>query len=293
MTYSRIQTKLIMKFILFHLEVKVGYWRGCPVAVKMFYACLESDYYLRLFQQEISVCTRARHPNIVSLCGVTTENNVPLRIITELLEGSLSDVIRAAHRSGLPLTLREQIDLALGITAGITYLHLLGPNGVLHGDIRSSNVVVTALMEPKICDLGASRFVEVSLSAGVLSPEYLAPERARSGIPNTKMADVYSLGVTLVELMMGEQPVSSDRLGQWSRVGHATVKRMCRQMISVDPCRRPNAQECLAQLEQVKGSDVYDRCNPKRMVKGKLHGESHLSLVEAPWRRRRILPVHK
>ena len=275
--------------------MKVGYWRGCPVAVKMFYACLESDYYLRLFQQEISVCTRARHPNIVSLCGVTTENNVPLRIITELLEGSLSDVIRAAHRSGLPLTLREQIDLALGTTAGITYLHLLGSKGVLHGDIRSSNVVVTALMEPKICDLGAARFVEVSLSAGALSPEYLAPERdpEKGRIPNTKMADVYSLGVTLVELMIGEQPVSVDRFGQCSRVSYPAVKQMCRQMISVDPSRRPGAQECLAQLERVKNSDEYDQCNPKRMVKGKLHGESHLSLVEAPWLQRHILPVHK
>ena len=109
----------------------MGYWRGCPVAVKIFYDFLDSDYYLRLFEQEIAVCSRARHPNIVSLCGV------PLRIISELLEGSLSDVIRAALRSKWFLSLREQIDLASGITAGVTYLHQLGPDGVLHGDIRS------------------------------------------------------------------------------------------------------------------------------------------------------------
>ena len=111
--------------MLFYLEVRVGYWRGCPVAVKMFYEFLNTDYHLRLFQQEIAVCVRARHPNVVFLCGVTTENGVPFRIITELLEGSLSDVIRAALRTKWPLSLREQIDLALGTTAGIAYLHQL------------------------------------------------------------------------------------------------------------------------------------------------------------------------
>ena len=104
------------------------------MAVKIFRECLNSDYYLRLFRQEISVCSRARHPNVVSLYGVTTKNGVPLRIISELLEGSLSDVIKAALRSQCLLSLRERIDLASGVTAGIAYLHGLGPDGVLHGD---------------------------------------------------------------------------------------------------------------------------------------------------------------
>ena len=267
--------------------MRVGYWRGCSVAVKIFFDFLDTEYYLRLFRQEIAVCSRARHPNIVSLCGVTTENGVPLRIVTELLEGSLSDVIRAARRSKWPLSLREQIDLGLGITAGITYLHGLGPDGVLHGDIRSSNVVVTSSMEAKLCDLGAARFAEVSLSAGPLSPEYLAPERnpdtrrrgSGGGERNTKMADVCSLGVTLVELMTGEQPVASHRFEQASNVGHSAVKKMCRRMISVDSSARPRADECLAVLEGVQQSDEYDECYPKRNVEGRLYGESRVSLV--------------
>ena len=259
--------------MFFNLEVRVGYWRGCPVAVKMFFECLDTGYYLRLFQQEIAVCIRARHPNIVSLCGVTTENGVPLRIITELLEGSLSDVIKAAHRSTGSLFLREQIDLALGMASGIAYLHQLGPEGILHSDIRSSNVVVTSSMEAKVCDLGAARFAEASLSAGPLSPEYSALERSEENRQrNTKMADVCSLGVTLVELMTGELPVASQRFDQASNVGHPVVEKICREMISVDPNARPTAPECLAQLERVRQSDKYDQCQPKRMVKGKLHG---------------------
>ncbi|XP_065832973.1 probable serine/threonine-protein kinase DDB_G0271682 [Oscarella lobularis] len=259
-------------------EVRVGYWRGSPVAVKKFFSCLETDYYIRLFEQEISICSRARHPNIVFMCGVTTENGTPLQIITELLEGSLSDVIKAALRSQCALSLREQIDLALGISAGVSYLHQLGPDGVLHGDIRSSNVVVTSLMEAKICDLGAAHFAEVSLSAGPLSPEYLAPERSperrRGSLRNTKMADVYSMGVTLIELMTGQQPVASCRFQQASDVRHPLVKEIFLRMINVDPTFRPTAHECLALLEQVRQSDVYNRCPRKRMVRGKFHGES-------------------
>ena len=275
------------------LEVRAGYWRGCLVAVKSFHELLDTDHYLRLFQQEISVCIQARHPNIVSLCGVTTENGIPLRIITELLEGSLSDVIKAAYRSAKPLSLREKIDLASGLTAGISYLHLLGSVGILHGDIRSSNVVVTALMEAKVCDLGAARFAEMSLSAGPLSLQYLAPERRREGVRNTKMADVCSLGVTIVELMTGELPAVTRRPEQAANVGHPFVKKMCCEMISVDPKARPTAAACLNRLEQVQHFEEYNQCSPRRMVKGKLHGEGQVALVESPWPQRRTLPFRK
>ncbi|XP_065838715.1 kinesin-like protein KIF13A isoform X2 [Oscarella lobularis] len=273
-------------------EVKVGYWRGCPVAVKTFFECLDTDYYLDLFKQEIAICSRARHPNIVFLCGVTTVNDTPLRIVTELLEGSLSDVIKASVRCKEPLSLREQIDLASGMTAGISYLHQLGPNGILHGDIRSTNVVVTSLMEAKICDLGAARFAQVSLSAGPLSPEYLAPERSPEKGPrmhNTKMADVYSLGVTVIELMIGQHPVVSCRIEHLSKVAHPDVKQMCLRLIEEDPSARPGADECLAVLELIQESCAYNECAAKRMVKGKFHGEGQVSLVLGPWAQRRIV----
>ena len=131
-------------------------------------------------------------------------------------------------------------------------------------------------MEAKVCDLGASRLAEMSVSAGPLSLKYLAPERRPDNGPgaarNTQRADVCSLGVTLVELMTGELPVASHRFEQAADVGHLAVK-MCRDMICVDPNARPTAADCLAQLERVQESEEYDRCYPKRLVKGRLHGD--------------------
>ena len=263
----------------------MGYWRGSYVAVKSMHDLLDRGHYLELFQQEIGICSHARHPNVVSLCGVTTEDGVPARIITELLEGSVSDVIKASRRSAKRLSLREQVDMAVGFTAGIAYLHQLGPKGILHGDICPRNVVVSTLMEAKVCDLGAARFSEASkmISAGLLSPEYVAPERHVPGQHNTKEADICSLGVTLIEVMIGKRAAAESRRSQAVSVGHTTIKQLGLRMINTDPSQRPSAQDSLSVLETVVASDSYNDCPPKRLVKGKLHGEVEVRLVDQPW----------
>ena len=106
--------------------VRVGYWRGCPVAVKLLHKELAKEHYQRrLFEQEVCVSSRLHHPNIAAMCGVTRQLDAPFCLIMELLQASLSDVIEAAHVSGIYLTLREQTDLAHDCLSGLTYLHNL------------------------------------------------------------------------------------------------------------------------------------------------------------------------
>eukprot|EP00118_Oscarella_pearsei_P019498 m.207793 g.207793 ORF g.207793 m.207793 type:complete len:142 (+) comp39697_c2_seq2:1076-1501(+) len=141
-------------------------------------------------------------------------------------------------------------------------------------------------MEAKVCDLGAARFVHAnSLSVGPLSPYYLAPERdPERGQHNTKMAEVYSLGVTLIELMTGLGPAATKRLAQAHRVRRPEVRKLCLRMISENPKARSTSSECLPILERERKSKDYLACRPKRMVKGKLHGEGAVFLVEKPWK---------
>ena len=203
------------------------------MAVKTFYDFLRVNIYLRRLEQEISICRHVHHPNVVSLLGVITQDDIPLSILSELLEASLSDIILAADGY---LRLREQVDVAVGCSSGICYLHGLE---ILHGDIRATNVVVTSLMEAKICDLGAARFAEVtSLSAGPMSPDYVAPERFRLGQHNTKMADVYSLGVTYIELMTGEQPATTKRMAQGATIKHPGIQRLSLLMVNTDTAQK-------------------------------------------------------
>ena len=249
------------------------------MAVKTFFDFLRVDTYRERLEQEISICSHVHHPNVVSLLGVISQDGFPLSIVSELLEGSLSDVIKAADGT---LTLREQVDVSVGCSAGVRYLHGLN---ILHGDIRSSNVVVTSLMEAKICDLGAARFSDhSSLSAGPMSPNYLAPERSAAGQHNTKMADVYSLGVTFIELMTGREPAPAKRMAQATSVRHPLIKRLGLGMVKQGPRERPLIGECLSQLIAVQKSDQeYRRCPAKRMVKGKVYGGGKVHLVKEPW----------
>ena len=265
--------------LLSFAEVCVGYWRSRKVAVKSFYEFLRVDGYLNRLQQEIFICRQVHHPNVISLFGVIAQDGFPFCIISELLEGSLSDVIAAADGK---LTLREQLDVAVDCSAGVCYLH---GRDILHGDIRSTNVVLTALMEAKMCDLGSSRFsYHPSLSAGPMSPNYVAPERLEANQHNSKMADVYSLGVTFIELMTGQEPVPQLRMAQATSVDHDLIRRLDIGMVDRSPRARPSIEKCLSDLIAIQESDrEYRGCPAKRMVKGKLQGEGKVHLVEKPW----------
>eukprot|EP00118_Oscarella_pearsei_P021958 m.250317 g.250317 ORF g.250317 m.250317 type:complete len:815 (+) comp40317_c1_seq2:901-3345(+) len=256
--------------------VEVGYWRGSPVAVKIFYDFLKNDHNIGLFRQEMEISARVRHPNILTTFGATTAaDGTPLRMITRLLEGSLTDVIKA----GSPLSLREQVDLAVGCTAGLSYLHQLVPVAVLHGDIRPSNILVTAMMEAQIADLGTARFISGSLSAGLLSSQYIAPERLEGFSSNTKAADVCSLGVTLIQLMTNKDPVLVDRPEQADMVIHPVFRDLCLRAVSDSPKQRPSAHECLVPLEGIRHTDEYKKCHLKRVVKGKFPGGRTVTLM--------------
>jgi hypothetical protein len=111
-------------------EVRVGYWQGCSVAVKMLYDVLAaSPYNVDRLQQEVASTWKVHHPNIASVYGVTLEiegkkEDRKAWIIMELLQGSLSGVIKESkRREGKPLTLREKVDVAHDCLCGLNYLH--------------------------------------------------------------------------------------------------------------------------------------------------------------------------
>ena len=82
-----------------YLAVYVGYWDGCPVAVKGLYDDLaDVERYIQLVQQEASVAWKIHHPNIAAVCGVTLLKEVKKAwVIMELHSGSVSSVIDACQ----------------------------------------------------------------------------------------------------------------------------------------------------------------------------------------------------
>jgi mitogen-activated protein kinase kinase kinase 7 len=270
-------------------EVKAGVWRGCSVAIKTFYRKVVtiSERNIQLVRREIAICGSVHHPNLVSICGATTEREVPLSLVMELEEGSLGEVMDASYATTRYLTLREQVDLAIGCLSGIAYLHQLQPRSLLHGDIRPTNVLVSRTMVARIGDLGSTHFAGSALSFGPVSRDYVAPERVPSpgtdAVSNTAESDIYSLGVTLAELFSGVQASYVLRQKQLLAVSPLLLQEVCCHMAAENPAVRMPAHLALPMVESFRSDEDYRSCPPKRLVKGKTHGVEDVQLVTNPW----------
>ncbi|XP_065840572.1 uncharacterized protein [Oscarella lobularis] len=266
-------------------SVSVGRWRGVTVAVKKIHDLITNRRNMAMFKQEVLVCSRLHHPNIMTVCGAVMTERVPFQMIMELLEGSVGEVITASHASESYLTIYEQLSIAMDMTSGIAYLHQNRPRPYIHGDIRPSNVLVTKDMKVKVGDLGAAHLIESSLSAGPLSPPYLAPERVPradgTAASSTLSSDVYSVGVSLIEIFTGEGPVPEVRHTQLASLANRpNLLMLCSRLIDCNPANRPLAQSCfetlLAEFVQNKSRlAALGGIASNRMVKGVFEGDAH------------------
>ena len=153
---------------------------------------------------------------------------------------------------------------------------------ILHGDLCPRNILVTAMMRAKLGDLGGARFQDASLSVGLLSPQYTAPERFESQ-PKSKKTDMYSIGVTICELFTADPPDRQQRMDQIFLIREQNVRSLCKQLMKDDPAIRPTAAEARIIISGICKADDYIACPPKRMVKGKMDGIADVTLIQPIW----------
>ena len=154
-------------------SVRKGIFRGCQVAVKEIHKLIMSDYNRRLFEREMSIASRCRHPNLLQFIGATNDDGSPL-FVTELLDTSLRHVL---HQRAL--NYEEIITLVLDIAKGLNYLHLSKPRPIMHRDISSANVLLWRRGESwrgKLSDYGAANFMRQSMTVNPGALIYAAPE---------------------------------------------------------------------------------------------------------------------
>jgi hypothetical protein len=102
----------------------IGMWQGCLVAVKTFTcAWMKSKDNADIFKKEAAFCSRILHPHVVVIHGILHQEDGLVGLNTELLQGSLEDVIQAAYDSNQYLSLREQVDLSRDCLSGLSFLH--------------------------------------------------------------------------------------------------------------------------------------------------------------------------
>ena len=139
------------------------------------------------------------HPNIVTILTAEKQENV-FFIVMEFVPGETLESIIA--RDGA-LDVPAALDYTCQICNAVDHAH---QHGVLHRDLRPSNVLVTGSGLVKVADFGTSRFLEIAAHGTTVigSPPYMAPEQFRGKA--VFASDIYSLGVTMFQMLTGLLP---------------------------------------------------------------------------------------
>jgi serine/threonine protein kinase len=145
---------------------------------------------------ELQLGRRLDHPHLVQVHG---SGRCPhgAYLVLEYVEG---EPLRNVLQRG-PLSLEQTLHLFTQVCEGVAYAH---KQGVLHGDLKPDNIMLTPYNEAKILDFGLARTVGVRTATLAGTPEYMAPEHFL-GEPGLS-SDIYALGVVLFEMLTGRLP---------------------------------------------------------------------------------------
>jgi WD40 repeat protein/DNA-binding SARP family transcriptional activator len=175
---------------------------GREVAVKV----IRPEYasrpeFVRRFEAEAQVVARLEHLHIVPLYDYWREPDGAYLVMRLFPAGSLHDALAAGPW--------DPPDAARALDQVASALAAAHSQGVVHGDVKPANILLDEARNAYLSDFGIAREAGLPLDPGTerlsVSPEYAAPEQWRGG-PVTPLADLYSLGVVLYELLAGQHP---------------------------------------------------------------------------------------
>jgi serine/threonine protein kinase len=166
------------------------------------------------FRAEVCTIGNIQHLNLVRLRGFCSENSHRLLVYDYMPNGPLSAYLR---REGPILNWDVRIRVAVGAAKGIAYLHEECRDCIIHCDIKPENILLDADFMAKVSDFGLAKLIGRDFSRVLATMRgtwgYVAPEWI-SGVEITTKADVYSYGMTLLELIGGRRNVEAPPSGR-------------------------------------------------------------------------------
>ena len=178
------------------------------VAIKVLDTAAAADATLRrMFVKEARSLAQISHANVVSVYDVGEVDNLPYIVMEHLAGGSLKGRI---ERAG-PLKAGDAVRIAIEIANGLQFAH---SKGIIHADLKPSNILFDANDHAKIADFGIARTPKEDAATPELyaTAMYVAPERVE-GKHATIQSDVYGLGLVLYEALVGKPPFTSASAG--------------------------------------------------------------------------------
>ncbi|GLJ15648.1 hypothetical protein SUGI_0257440 [Cryptomeria japonica] len=180
---------------------------GTLVAVKKMQGSRQDE---KQFRAEISSLGNIQHVNLVRLRGFCAQGSKRLLIYDYMPNGSLNSLLFTSNSTSKKKVLdwKTRFEIALGTARGLLYLHEECRCCIIHSDVKPENILLDGDSSPKLADFGLAKLMGRDLSRVLTTTRgtrgYLAPEWI-SGLPITPKVDVYSFGMTLLEIISGRR----------------------------------------------------------------------------------------
>ncbi|CAN6162334.1 unnamed protein product [Urochloa humidicola] len=190
-----------------HGTVYKGIVNAKPVAIKK--CTLIDERQKKEFGKEMLILSQINHKNIVKLVGCCIEVQVPMLVYEYISNGTMFELIHGWNKT-MQISFSALLRIAHEAAEGLSFLHSYASPPILHGDVKTANILLDESYMAKVSDFGASilapsdkeQYVTmVQGTVGYLDPEYMQTCQL------TEKSDVYSFGVILLEVLTGEVPL--------------------------------------------------------------------------------------